>query len=82
MGNFEIEASAYPIGYLNNGVAIGYKVTDMRNLHSLHSQPISKDDAIRIAAAANNKIRAGSLSLKDGDTSVSDFVQAELESLN
>lgn len=78
-GHFEIETSAYPIGYMRAGG--DHKVFNMQNLKPLHSHAISKDDAVRIAAAANNNIRAGKISLKDGDTSVSDFVQAELEKL-
>ena len=80
-GHFEINNTAYPIGYLKHGDVTGYKVTDMRNLHSLHSQPIPVADAVRIAAEANAGIRAGTLRLRDDDTSVSDFVQTQLEAL-
>ena len=77
---FEIDNTAYPIGYLNGGTS-GYKVTDMRNLRALHLHPISKESAVGIASKVNKGIREGRLSLKDGDTSVSDFVQQELEAL-
>ena len=80
-GHFEINNTAYPIGYLKAGELTGYKVTDMRNLQPLHSQPIPQADAVRIAADANAGIRAGNLRLRDGDTSVSDFVQTKLEAL-
>lgn len=80
-GHFEINNTAYPIGYLRHGEATGYKVTDMRNLHSLHSQPIPVADAVRIAADTNAAIRNGSIRLRDNDTSVGDFVQVELEKL-
>ena len=73
-GHFEVDNNAYPIGPLN--VGSGYKVTDMRSLQCLHSQPISKDDAFRIAKYTNAKIRAGELSLRDGDTSVAEYVFA------
>ena len=76
MGNFEIDSAAYPIGYLN--VGSGYKVTDMRSLQCLHSQPIPNKLAVRIAAEANARIRAGDLSLKDGATSVQEWVDAEV----
>lgn len=80
-GHFEINNTAYPIGYLKAGELTGYKVTDMRNLQPLHFHPIPQADAVRIAADANAGVRAGKLSLKDGDTSVADFVQEELEKL-
>lgn len=80
MGNFEIEDSAYPIGYLN--VGSGYKVTDMRNLHGLHSHPIPRDVAIRIASQTNAKLRSKELSTQDGDTSVPEFVLAEVAKLD
>lgn len=79
MGNFEIDNSAYPIGPLRVGEY--YKVTDMRSLTCLHSQPISRDAAVRIASEANAGIRAKELSLQDGDTSVQEFVEAEVDKL-
>ena len=78
-GNFETDKTAYPIGYLTGSA--GYKVTDMRSLKALHSQPIQKEQAVRIAAAANVKLQKGELSLRDDDTSVEDFVFHEVESL-
>lgn len=78
-GTFEVNAAAYPIGYLTG--AAGYKVTDMRYLHALHSQPITKEQAVRIAAAANVKLQKGELSLRDNDTGIADFVFAEVEKL-
>lgn len=80
-GHFEINHTAYPIGYLKHGEATGYKVTDMRNLQSLHCEPIPMADAVRIAAETNAGIRAGTLRLRDDDTSVSDFVQVQLEGI-
>lgn len=78
-GNFEVNATAYPIGYLTGDA--GYKVTDMRNLKALHSQPIQKEQAVRIAAAANVKLQKGEFTLRDNDTGVEDFVFAEVENL-
>lgn len=78
-GHFEINKTAYPIGYLKAGELTGYKVTDMRNLHALHSHPIPQADAVRIASEANAGIRAGTLRLRDDDTSVADFVKNALE---
>ena len=78
-GHFEVNNTAYPIGYLTGSA--GYKVTDMRNLQAMHSQPIQKEQAVRIAAAANVKLQKGELSLRDGDTGVEDFVFAEVEKL-
>lgn len=79
MGNFEINESAYPIGPLYVGG--GYKVTDMRSLQCLHSQPISKEQASRIASETNARIRSGEFSLGIDDTSAAEFVQAEVELL-
>lgn len=76
-GHFEVDGNAYPIGPLN--VGSGYKVTDMRRLQCLHSQPISKDTAFSIAKDVNAKIRSGELSLRDGDTSVADYVFGAVE---
>ena len=78
-GHFEIDSNAYPIGPLN--VGSGYKVTDMRSLQCLHSQPISKDAAFRIAKDTNAKIRSGELSLRDGDNSVAEYVFGEVEAI-
>lgn len=78
-GHFEIDSNAYPIGPLN--VGSGYKVTDMRSLQCLHSQSISKEDAFRIAKEVNAKIRAGELTLRDGDNSVADYVFGAVEAV-
>lgn len=78
-GTFETNNTAYPIGYLTG--AAGYKVTDMRNLKALHSQPIQKEQAVRIASAANVKLQKGELSLRDNDTGIEDFVFAQVEKL-
>jgi len=59
-GHFEIESSAYPIGYLRIGD--GYKVCDMRNLTPLHSQPIPLQECVRISNECNFMIRNGLLS--------------------
>ena len=53
----------------------------MRSLKVLHSQPIQKEQAVRIAAAANVKLQKGELSLRDNDTGIEDFVFAEVEKL-
>lgn len=79
-GHFEVDNTAYPIGYLNCGLT-GYKVTDMRNLQPLHAEAITKEQAIGIASKTNRGIQRGTLKLQDNDTSVSDFVQQELENL-
>jgi hypothetical protein len=78
-GHFEFEQSAYPIGPLRVGE--GFKVTDMRSLKCLHSQPIPSAEASRVAAEANAHIRAGTLTLKDNDTSVAEWVAAEVAKL-
>ena len=78
-GHFEINETAYPIGYLT-GIA-GYKVTDMRNMHTLHSHPITKEQAVRIASEANAALRAGKFTLQDGDTGAFDFVQEAVKAL-
>jgi hypothetical protein len=78
-GHFEVDNAAYPIGYLT-GLA-GYKVTDMRSLTPLHSQPIPSKEAVRIAAEVNAKIRSGDLNLRDGDTGVADYVFSAVEAL-
>lgn len=78
-GHFELNQTAYPIGYLNYGV--GYRVTDMRNLKELHSQSIQKADAVRIASEANVQLQNGALNLKDGDTGCKEFVEAQVAKL-
>lgn len=78
-GHFEVNESAYPIGYLNS--LTGYKVTDMRNLQTLHSHPMTKEQAVRIASETNAKLRAGAFTLNADDTGAKDFVQAQVEAL-
>lgn len=78
-GNFEIETSAYPIGYLRAGG--DHKVFNMQNLKPLHSHAISKDDAVRIAADTNNKIRAKKLTLNDVSTDVPEYVELQVSKL-
>ena len=77
--HFEIETSAYPIGYLRAGG--DHKVFDMRNLKPLHSHAISKDDAVRIAADTNNKIRAKKLTLNDVSTDIAEYVELQVSKL-
>lgn len=55
-GHFEVDQTAYPIGYLKNGE--GYRVTDMRTLKALHSHPIPVESAKAVAADVNKQIRA------------------------
>ena len=76
---FEVDNSAYPIGPLL--VGNGYKVTDMRSLQPLHSEPIPKETASRLASDANKLVRRGHLGLADGDTSVRDYVEAAVANL-
>lgn len=54
-GNFEIQNSAYPVGYLRIGE--GYKVVDMLSLTPLHSEPIGLEKCVAVAASANAAIR-------------------------
>ena len=78
-GHFEIETSAYPIGYLRAGG--DHKVFNMLNLKPLHSNAISKDDAVRIAAETNKKIRAKKLTLNDVSTDVAEYVETQVSKL-
>lgn len=72
-GNFEVQNSAYPIGYLRIGD--GYKVTNMLNLTPLHSEPIGLEKCVAVAARANLAIREKRL-----DTAgLSDFVADAIE---
>lgn len=76
-GHFEVNESSYPI----SGLYVSkdqYKVTDMRNLHSLHSQPISKELAGSVALQTNAAIRTGGLNLNDEDA-VKEFVSTLIE---
>lgn len=78
-GHFELDNTAYPIGPLLFGN--GYKVTNMRSLQPLHSEPIPKEVASRLASDANKLVRSGHLGLADGDTSVRDYVEAAVAGL-
>ena len=75
-GHFEVDHSAYPIGYLNGANKGEYKITDMQELVPLHSQPISLEQAKSIAASANEKVRAG-----DARDDVHKFVRSEVAGL-
>lgn len=75
-GHFEVDHSAYPIGYLRGANTGEYKITDMQELVPLHSQPISLEQAKRIAASANEKVRAG-----DARFDVYKFVREEVAGL-
>lgn len=60
-GNFEVEHSAYPIGYLrdtSNAVPL-YKVTDMRSLETLDERPLTLEKAEAVAAEVNSEYRSG-----------------------
>lgn len=60
-GNFEVDNSAYPIGYLESGEIggrQGYKLTDMRALRHLHSQVLTKEQAVAGAKSLNAVYRA------------------------
>ena len=78
-GHFEIENSNYPVGVLRTGD--NYKVTDMRSLKPLHSQPvsISKELAYKAAALVNCKIRSKQLPAEQDSTEVQDFVEAYID---
>ena len=75
--HFEIENSNYPVGALRTGD--NYKVTDMRSLKPLHSQPISKELAYRASAIVNAKIRSKQLPAEQDSTEVQDFVEAYID---
>lgn len=76
-GHFEVEQSNYPISAMRHGDA--HKVTDMRSLQPLHSQPISKELAYKAAAVANAKVRAGELPQDIDSQEVKDYVEAYLD---
>lgn len=63
-GHFEVDQTAYPIGYLKSGD--GYRVTDMRTLKALHSHPIPVESAKAVAADVNTQIRAGATYIQNG----------------
>lgn len=75
--HFEIENSNYPIGALRTGE--NYKVTDMRSLKPLHSQPVSKELGYKVAALVNCKIRSKQLPQDQDSSEVADFVEAYLD---
>lgn len=75
--HFEVENSNYPIGALRTGE--NYKVTDMRSLKPLHSQPVSKELAYKVAALVNCKIRSKQLPGEQDSTEVQDFVEAYID---
>lgn len=76
-GHYEIENSNYPISAMRAGE--NYKVTDMRSLKPLHSQPVSKELAYKVAALANCKIRSKQLPAEQDSTEVQDFVEAYID---
>ena len=64
-GDFEINHSCWPIGYLRSGDIFNsgnpgplYKLTDMRSLEPLIPQDLSLDDAAVLACRINHSIRA------------------------
>lgn len=75
--HFEIENSNYPISAMRAGE--NYKVTDMRSLNPLHSQPISKELAYRAAALVNAKIRSKQLPQEIDYAEVKDFVEGYID---
>ncbi len=78
MGNFEIDNTAYPIGYLKNGE--GYRVTDMRTLKPLHSHPIPVESAKAVAADVNKQIREGATApMRDSSCPLWVYVAVALE---
>jgi hypothetical protein len=76
-GHFEIENSNYPISAMRVGE--NYKVTDMRSLKPLHSQPVSKELAYKAAALVNCKIRSKQLPGEQDSADVQDFVEAYID---
>lgn len=75
--HYEIENSNYPISAMRAGE--NYKVTDMRSLNPLHSQPISKELAYRASALANAKIRSKQLPQEIDSPEVKDFVEGYID---
>lgn len=76
-GHFEIENSNYPVSALRTGD--NYKVTDMRSLNPLHSQPVYKELAYKAAAIVNCKIRSKQLPAEPDSAEVRDFVEAYID---
>lgn len=63
-GDFDINHSCWPIGYLRSNNIFGcgstgplYKLTDMRSLEPLIPQDLSLDDAAVLAGRINRSIR-------------------------
>ena len=63
-GDFDINHSCWPIGYLRSGDIFNsgnpgplYKLTDMRSLEPLIPQDLSLDDAAVLAGRINRSIR-------------------------
>lgn len=76
-GHYEIENSNYPISAMRSGD--NYKVTDMRSLRPLHSQPISKELGYKVAALVNCKIRSKQLPQDQDSEEVQDFIEGYLD---
>ena len=76
-GHYEIENSNYPVGALRIGE--NYKVTDMRSLKPLHSQPVSKELAYNVAAIVNCRIRSKQLPQDIDSAEVKDFVEGYID---
>ena len=76
-GHYEIENSNYPISAMRHGD--NYKVTDMRSLNPLHSQPISKELGYKVAALVNCKIRSKQLPQEIDSKEVQEFVEAYVD---
>lgn len=76
-GHYEIENSNYPISAMRSGD--NYKVTDMRSLRPLHSQPISKELGYKVAALVNCKIRSKQLPQDQDSKEVQDFIEGYLD---
>jgi hypothetical protein len=72
--HYEIAESNYPISPMRFGE--GYKITDMRSLKPLHSQPISHHDATQLSAHANAGIRNGKFSKVTDAADVAEYVQS------
>lgn len=77
-GNFEVGNNAYPIGYLESGEVggqQGYKITDMRALKHLHSQVLTKAQAVAGAKSLNAQYReAGFLREHELTQAASDYI--------
>lgn len=58
-GNFEIDNTAYPVGYLRSQG--DHRVFDMRTLRPYHDEAVTKEEAVRAASAVNAKLRNGDI---------------------